>query len=112
MFREVLSFVIFQKIMKNHEIYHFFVASPIIIFTPSQSFLIFGATFFTLTELISWAQKSDLRIFLFSKRPIHSNQQKKLFGTGYGRSTGRKTFYFFPSRKFPRIASTYLESVT
>ena len=67
---------------------------------PTRVFPIFGATFFTLTELISWIQRSNLRNFLFSNLIIHSSHQKKLFGTGYGRSSGRTRFWFFLGSEF------------
>ena len=56
---------------------------------------IFRATLPTSTELISWTEKSEYQNVLFFESLIHSNQQKKLFGTGYGRSSGRKTIQFF-----------------
>ena len=81
----------FCDFSKNHENLHFFIGSPIILSSPSQSFPIFGSTFLSLFELFSWTKWSDLRNVLFSKLPIHSNQRKNPFGAGYGRSSGCKT---------------------
>ena len=72
---------------------------------------IFRATLPTSTELISWIETSDYQFFLFFESLIHSNQQKKLFGTGYGRSSGRKIIQFFRYENFRGSLTTYLESV-
>ena len=119
--REVFGYVWrgpqFWDFSKNHEkscnLARFHSFSYYIMEPPTRVFPISGATFFTLTELISWIPRSDLRIFLFSNLIIHSSHQKKLFGTGYGRSSSRTRFcFFFRFENFREPPPTYLESVS
>ena len=65
------------------------------VLSKSRVLSIFGVTSPGLNELITWTEKSDDHFFLFFEHVGGNIHRKKLFGTGYDRSSGRKIFWLF-----------------